>query len=100
VFLAPAFRREFTDRLSLWDVPYIALDGLVFVRFWDWFSDPDRLLVNASNKAFRSFVDPAHGADVANIPANVRELIAQSTDSDGRIERNCELVRAVAIEGW
>jgi hypothetical protein len=100
VFLAPAFRTEFTERLRQWNVSYIALGGLVLVRVWDWISDPDDLLINADGKALYSLVDEKRGADAARLPARVRELIAYSTGSDGWVERNCELVRAVANEGW
>ena len=100
VFLAPAFRKEFTERLQQWDVNYIAVDGLVFVRFWDWFADPDDWLINASNKSVSSLVDPAWGADVSTIPPRVRDLITRTERDRGEIWPTCKLVRAVAIEGW
>lgn len=63
VFLAPGFRIQFTNKLRSRDVAFIHVDGLVLVRFWDWFADPDDRLINASNKAVSSLVDPAWGAD-------------------------------------
>jgi hypothetical protein len=98
--LAPAFRAKLTARLRSFEVPYIRVDGLVLVRFWDWLADPDDWLINASNKSLYSLVKPMYGADVAQLPQHVRDLIAESEREHGNLTPTCELVRAVAIEGW
>lgn len=102
VVLAPAFRAEFIAYLSLFEVPYIRVGGLVLVHFWDWLDDPDDWLINASNKSLYLVVDPLFGAnvDVTQLPKHVRDLIAESEREHGDIRPTCELVRAVAIEGW
>lgn len=100
IFLAPAYRKEFIDRLQLWDVPYIAVDGLVLVRLSDRVNDPDDWLINASNKAIRHLVEEENGASRNDVPEPVRRLIAQTRETFGFLELVCPLVRAVAIEGW
>lgn len=100
VLLSPAFQTEFTKRLRTWQVSYIAVDGLVLIRFWDWFADPDNWLINASNKAVLSLIDPAWGADVSTMPPRIRVMVEMRRDRDGFIDLDCPLVRAVAIEGW
>ena len=58
--------------------------------------------INASNKSLYLLVDPLFGAnvDVTQLPPHVRDLIAESEREHGDIRPTCELVRAVAIEGW
>ena len=100
VVLAPTFGANFTARLRSFDVPYIRVGDLVLVRFWDRLADPDDWLINASNKSLYSLVDPLFGADVTQLPPHVRDLIAESQREHGDLTPTCELVRAVAIEGW
>ena len=58
--------------------------------------------INASNKSLYLLVDPLFGAnvDVTQLPPHVRDLIAEFEREHGDIRPTCELVRAVAIEGW
>lgn len=100
VVLAPTFRAKFTARLRSLEVSYIRVGEVVLVRFWDWLSDPDDELINASNKSLYSLLDPLFGADVSRIPPHVRDLIAESEREHGDLTPTCELVRAVAIDGW
>lgn len=100
VALAPAFRAEFTAHLRSFDVPYIRIDGVVLVRVWDWLDDPDDWLINASYKSIYSLLEPLYGADVTQLPPHIRDLIAESEREHGYLTLTCELVRAVAIEGW
>lgn len=100
VVLAPAFRTEFTNMLRSWGIPFIRIGEVVLVRYWDWLTDPDDELVNASNKSLYALLDPMFGADVTRLPPNVRDLIAESKREHGDLTLTCELVRAVAIEGW
>lgn len=103
VVLAPAFRAKFTDWLGEFGVPYIRVGGVVFIRFWDWFTDPDDWVINASNKSVNALINPRFlGADLEfkQPPPHVRDLIAESEREHGQIWETCELVRAVAIEGW
>ena len=76
------------------------IDGLVLVRLWDWLADPDDWLINASNKSLSSLTEPMYGADVGQLPAHVRDLIAESEREHGYLTPTCALVRAVAINGW
>lgn len=99
VVLAPAFRAEFTDYLRLFEVPYIRVGPVVLIRLWDWFADPEDWIINASNKSLYALVNP-RDVDVTQLPPHIRDLIAQSEREHGRVWDTCELVRAVAIEGW
>ena len=100
VWLAADYRKEFTDGLLISDVPYIAIGGLVLVRVWDWLDGSADSLINTSGKALYAPVDANWGADASSLPPHVQELVARHTRSDGWIQRDCELMRAVAIEGW
>lgn len=73
------------------------------MRFWDWLSDPEDWVINASNKSVNALVNPLFlGADLdfKQPPPHVRDLIAKSEREHGYLNETCELVRAVAIEGW
>ena len=51
VVLAPAYRDRVLHYLRAFDVPYLAIGGVVLIRSWIWLSGgPDDELVNASNK--------------------------------------------------
>lgn len=100
VWLAPAYHKEFTAGLRISDVPYIAIGGLVLIRVWDWLDGAADALINTSGKALYALVDADWGADASRLPANVQELLARHTRRDGWVQRDCELMRAVAIEGW
>ena len=100
VWLTPAYRKEFTDGLRILDVPNISIGGLVLVRVWDWLDAAADALLNTSGKALYALVDADWGADTSSLPPNVQELVARHTRSDGWIQRDCDLMRAVAIEGW
>jgi hypothetical protein len=103
VVLAPAFRAKFTAWLDEFGVPYIRVGEVVFIRFLDWLSDPDDWVINASNKSVNALVNPLFlGAalDFKQPPPRVRDLIAESEREHGYLNLTCELVHAVAIEGW
>lgn len=73
------------------------------MRFWDWLSDPEDWVINASNKSVNALVNPLFlGADLdfKQPPPHVRDLIAKSEREHGYLNETCELVRAVAIEVW
>lgn len=54
------------------------------MRFWDWLSDPEDWVINASNKSVNALVNPLFlGADLdfKQPPPHVRDLIAKSEEA-------------------
>jgi hypothetical protein len=86
--------------LQVSNVPYLAIGGLVLVRVWDWLNGAADALLNTSGKAMYALVDADWGADPSTLPPSVQQLVARHTRGDGWIQRDCELMRVVAIERW
>lgn len=100
IFLSKIYQREFVNGLEIHEIDYVAIGSVVFLRFWDWL-DTEDWVMNVSNKSILNLVNPSWGADEAELPEHVNNLVAESrARHDGRVENTCELVRAVAVEGW
>ena len=73
---------------------------MVFLRLWDWL-DSEEWVLNVSYKSILSLVEESWGAVEAKLPEHVKHLVAKSrTRHGGEVDNTCELVRAVAVEGW
>jgi hypothetical protein len=98
-FVTP-YRTVFTELLESFKVHYVVVGDVVLLRFWDWFADPDSWVANASNKAVATLVDRKFNPQLEDPPERIKALAEAARDPQGFIEPTCELVRAVAIEGW
>lgn len=100
VFLTRDYRQELTANLRLYGIPYVSVDGLVLLRFWSWFADPDSWVLNASNKVVRRLAEGEYYTG-KHVPPHVREMVQQARTPDHLfIDLKCPLVHAVAIDGW
>lgn len=100
IFLSRVYLKEFSEGLAFHGISYVAIDGVILLRLWDWL-DTEEWVSNTSRKSVVNLVDEEKGAVAAMLPENVKDLVADSrTRYGGRIENTCELVRAVAVEGW
>ncbi len=99
VFLAEDYREGLTAYLDAFGVPYISIDGLVLLRFWTWFNDPESWVVNASNKPVEGLLE-GHYDGVSPPPRHITEMVERYRRPNGFIRMACPLVRAVAIDGW
>lgn len=100
-FLAEPYRSELAEALEIHDVPHLQIGGLVLLRSWDWLVDPEQWVLNASNKSIRFLLyeKPARVAD--DIPEHVRALAElHRQPGEWYAELRCDLVQAVANEGW
>lgn len=100
IFLAKNFQDIFVGGLGFWEVAHLSVGNVVLLRFWTWFADPGDWVLNSSNKSVRHFIEKGYGANLETVPPHVRQLVETYRGSDGRIDLECPLVRAVAIEGW
>jgi hypothetical protein len=101
IHLSDRYRVELAEGLDSFRVHYIVLGDVVLFRFWDWLDDPHSWILNASNKAVINLVDRKRYPWLGDPPPDrIAQLAEAARDSEGFIEPTCELVRAVAIEGW
>jgi hypothetical protein len=92
---------ELTDRLGHFGVPHIVIGDIVLLTFWDWLNDPDDWVLNASNKAVLTLTDRGFNPWLEDPPDRVKAMTeAARNPRTGFIDLDCELVRAVSIEGW
>ena len=99
--LSDRYRIELTEYLESFEVHYIVLDDIVLLRFWDWLNDPGSWILNASNKAVFTLIDREFNPWLEDPPARIKALADAARDPGSSfIKLDCELVRAVAIEGW
>jgi hypothetical protein len=99
-YMAPAYRRHVTYYFRMFDVPYLQVGGVVLIPSWIWLSGgPDDELINASNKPYLDLLTKGWD-DRPDLPEHVKALMKESRATYGHLEDTCELVRAVAIEGW
>lgn len=99
--LFSGYRVELTERLGYFGVPYIVIGDVVLLRFSDWLDDPGDWVLNASNKAVLTLTDRRFNPRLEGPPDHVKAMAeAARNPRTGFIDLDCELVRAVAIEGW
>jgi hypothetical protein len=100
IYLSDRYRPELTEGLDMHRVPYIVLGDVVLLRLRDWM-DADQWILNASHKSIAALVDRKSYPWLGDPPPDrIAELAEAARDSHGFIEPTCELVRAVAIDGW
>lgn len=101
IHLSDRYRVELAEGLVSFRVHYIILGDVVLLRFWDWLDDPHSWILNASNKAVINLVDRKRYPWLwRSSPGSYRTARQVARASEGFIEPTCELVRAVAIDGW
>lgn len=72
-----------------------------FFGFGAMASDKRDILRNMEFKTVGNLVDEDWGADVEKIPPHIRKIADESRNKDGYLwEQDCDLMRAVALEGW
>lgn len=100
ILLAKKFKRALGESLDYWGVPHLAISRIILLPFWTWLDDPDDLVLKASGESVLHFVDASYGARLEAVPPRVMRMIEEARNSNGFIELECPLVRAVAIDGW
>lgn len=101
VLLAEDYRRGLTAHLTLYEVPYLRVGNVVLLRFWTWFADPESWVANASNKTVEPLAEGKYHAVGKPVPPHVQRMVEEARRPDRfRINLECPLVRAVAIDGW
>jgi hypothetical protein len=87
--------------LDSFGVRYIVFGDAVLLTFWDWLNDPDDWILNANSKAIPNLVVRKRYPWLGDPPPDrIAELAEAARDRQGFVRPTCELVRAVAIEGW
>ncbi len=99
--LAEPYRSELSDGLDIHAVPHLQAGPFVLLRLWDWLDDPDDWVLNASNKSIYALLEGTSVHSTGVVPADVQSMTERPREP-GQVfpELTCDLVRAVANEGW
>ena len=93
--LSDSFLESMAVSLEVRDVPFIEIDGVIFLRFLDWGYETSKVSL-AQILAIRKLTYEEYGADLDAIPEHVKAFL--HGDNDHKEEDDCDLTRAVAIE--
>lgn len=99
--LSQVFANKFTGFLQAYKVDYLYYGGNIFLRQKDWL-DYEDWVTNAKNKSIRTLVKNSWEAKNGRLPEKVQKLMKEISDAkSGDFQTdNCNLMRAVAIDGW
>lgn len=102
IFLSDIYVTEVTRRLKIHKINHVSINGVVLIGLWSWLND-DGTVMNSSWKSVMHLVGEHGGEDPVELPDHIEALLASPRTrfaGGDEIDNTCELVRAVAVEGW